>query len=345
MARRGNLAFLAVVAISAAPSFVVACSTFSETGSDAGPGSPDGAPGSDAATDAVVETAPPPSDVGADAPPKPRCDRNAAFVGALPVPGIPIPTANDYSAYVSPDELYILVSTDRDGSSYTHYYEAFRTDSTLPFVGMRKLMGFGGAGESDETPTFRPKSNTFVYCREQVSIPAAIFGVPMADGGASGTPLPITDLKSVGDRQCHVHYARHAPELWFSAFVPGAGWQIYRAREKAALDGFDPPVPVSELNNGVSDSWVPVVSDDGLTVYFGSNRADPAALGLHDLWMATRSDPNGTFGAPRLVSELSSAADEWPAFASADDCRLYFVTGASGKARIMVATRPAPTPK
>jgi hypothetical protein len=58
-----------------------------------------------------------------------------------------------------------------------------------------------------------------------------------------------------------------------------------------------------------------------------------------DLWMARRSDPQGTFAAPVPLGELNSSADDLDPGLSLDGREIFFTTQRDGDYRIYHALR------
>jgi Tol biopolymer transport system component len=139
-----------------------------------------------------------------------------------------------------------------------------------------------------------------------------------------------------------------------SPYLSSAGTQIYFGSGRAGgLGGND--LYVADLSSAVASNAVdlaavdsaaddgsPVLSRDGLTLYFASKRTDPAARGNDDIWIARRTTVSDPFGAPIAVSELNSAAADGPRWLSSDGCTLYFTSdraGGQGGYDLYVATR------
>lgn len=85
---------------------------------------------------------------------------------------------------------------------------------------------------------------------------------------------------------------------------------------------FEDVVPVEELNSPHSD-MNPVVSFDGLELFFGSRRPE-AGKGNYDIWVARRSTPSGAWGDPANVAEINTPIEEIPCWLSLDGLRLYY---------------------
>ena len=93
-------------------------------------------------------------------------------------------------------------------------------------------------------------------------------------------------------------------------------------------DTFGAPVAIDELNRASVADRSPVLSADGLRLYFASNR--PTGSGPDDIYMATRPRVGGRFDQPVPVSELNTSSRERPNWISPDDCTLYFASDRLG---------------
>jgi len=116
-------------------------------------------------------------------------------------------------------------------------------------------------------------------------------------------------------------------------------FEIYKTTRANKSSPFGEPMPVGKLNTP-ADEHSPVLSEDGLEIFFGSKRANPGS----DIFHATRSTPGAEFGDPTLLAELSgSVSDDFPSWASPDHCQLMFtsnrVDGGGGAYHLWMATR------
>jgi len=134
-----------------------------------------------------------------------------------------------------------------------------------------------------------------------------------------------------------------ATEMYFASDRPGStGFDIYRTTRSSPTGTFDTPAMLPELaSSGVDDA--PVVSADGLELFFASNRS-PMSGGRNDIYHATRASTADGFSAISEVSELSTnASEDFPTWLSPDRCTLMYtsdVAGGSGGYDIWIATRP-----
>ncbi len=99
---------------------------------------------------------------------------------------------------------------------------------------------------------------------------------------------------------------------------------------------FTAPALITELATA-DEEGDPVVSPDGLTIWFRTNRA--ATLGGFNIMTATRGTPTGTFGPATLVANLNTEGDDGPSWISPDGCRMYLSSNVAGTNDVYVATR------
>ena len=129
--------------------------------------------------------------------------------------------------------------------------------------------------------------------------------------------------------------------LFFSSDRPGGMGNADIYSSVLRSDGtFDWAVLVPELNTPFADER-PNVRKDGREIFFNSNR--PGSVGLHDLWVATRTSTQEPWDPPtNLGSVVNSTANEFRPSISFDGRTLYFHsnrTGSLGSVDIYVTSR------
>jgi hypothetical protein len=104
-----------------------------------------------------------------------------------------------------------------------------------------------------------------------------------------------------------------------------------------ALGPFGEPTAILEVNSPQNDDD-PTLTGDLLEIYFESTR--PPTAGGGDIWRATRSSVDEVFGAPAIVAELSSAAQDGTPEVTPDGLTLYLHSDrVGGQNDIYVSTR------
>jgi hypothetical protein len=119
--------------------------------------------------------------------------------------------------------------------------------------------------------------------------------------------------------------------LFYSRLLKPAGdHDIFVASRASANDTFDVNIPQDALVNINSPytEWRPVISGDGLRIYFSSSRPDGGAWGGADIWTSQRATIDQPFPPPTDVSELNTPADDDLAWLSVDGCVAFLLSNA-----------------
>ena len=127
--------------------------------------------------------------------------------------------------------------------------------------------------------------------------------------------------------------------LIFSSTRPGGagGTDLYMAIRSAPDQPFESLRNLAEVNTA-RDEWGGCLSADGLELFF--DRETSETTEAEDLFVATRDDPEGTFGPPVPLVELNTVTgNESMPWIAADHQRLYFNRGGVSGG-VLVATRP-----
>jgi len=166
-----------------------------------------------------------------------------------------------------------------------------------------------------------------------------------------GTPTNLgPTVNSVSNEQAP-DISTDGLELYFSEYQGApyrAGGQgqsdIWVTTRQIKDDPWDIPVNLGPVVNSSVRDEHPSISSDGLSLYFGSNRA--GGRGAEDLWVTTRETKDSPWGEPiNLGSTVNSTYPDWDPDISADGLSLYFADylsprpGGHGEWDIYVATR------
>jgi hypothetical protein len=288
------------------------------------------------ARDASAETSAEASaEIDADARP---CDLSKPFASVHQVAGMET-TDDEGNPSFSSDELTVYFFSNRQspGTPDHDAYVATRRTRDDAFGAAAPLSPVntqaderGGSISSDGLNLFFHSSRMNGYDLYVSTRPntAAIFSTPFGVGAGVNTTDLDQDPFISSDNQA-LYFARTP--------APGGNTAIYRA--SSTPTGFSNAVAVAELNTALATR--PVLSTDGLTILFASDRA--GGSGNLDIWVATRPSPTGAFGQITNMIELNASDFEFPDWLSLDGCRIYFTSrraGGSGNWDIWQATRP-----
>lgn len=273
---------------------------------------------SDAAQDGSVE---PSDDAPPDTPAAIRCDPAKPFGPPLPIIELNT-TAAESHATLTADELTVYFTSTRPGGpGNMDIYRARRPVRDAPWEPPELVEGINTSGH-ESRPAIRDDGLT-LYAETNAISPNAwsISAATRPDPAVSFGPLvrdEILNLPTAG---------AVAPSL-----LPDSTW-IYFARSgdlyRATWTGvrWGAVTLVEGVNSPESEDY-PLISPDHRTLYFSSRR--PGGAGDHDVWIAKRASATEAFGAPVPFLEINTAAGDFPAWVSNDDCELWFtrLTGA-----------------
>jgi Tol biopolymer transport system component len=140
--------------------------------------------------------------------------------------------------------------------------------------------------------------------------------------------------------------------LLFNSNRPGGygGADLWVARRATKADPWSEAVNLGPIVNSSAKEEAPSISDDGLSLYFSSNR--PGGYGGYsDLWVTTRTTKEDDWGPPvNLGSIVNSSASEHAPSISANGLSLFFAEhfngpfrpGGFGSSDLWVTTRTTP---
>lgn len=242
------------------------------------------------------------------------------FAGPAVVPGLEGIAAAD--ATLDEDETTIVFTLKADGEP--KLVRATRSNRNVPFgasVPFADVDDVPGAADID----FHYASTIFASNRKGTGFDLFVMTV----GG--GQALTNVNDEAADERHPHVAGAFGGSLLYFASNRTGE-FALY----STTLNAGGPPTRLSTLDT-TNDEDHPVVTRDGLRIYFASNRG--STQGKFDIWTAVRGSTVVSFGAPVSISELDGVDDDTPSFISRDGQRLYFTRVIAGTSRVYVATR------
>jgi len=143
-------------------------------------------------------------------------------------------------------------------------------------------------------------------------------------GATFGAPQLVANVTSAGVDE-HPYLSLGGQTLLFASAQPSEDRLLYAAAKTGA--GFDAPVLVPLSHVAGSDDTHPVLSNDGLRLYFRSARPGSYSGDTDgDIWMAERATATGSFETPVNLTTLNGSGVEFPVMLAADGCSLYFAS-------------------
>jgi hypothetical protein len=126
-------------------------------------------------------------------------------------------------------------------------------------------------------------------------------------------------------------------DLFFSSSRgSGSDNNLWHAQRAGILDGFETPEEVPGMNTSERDTS-PTLTADQRILFFCSDRDGGA--GNDDIWMATRDDITGPFGAPEPVPIINESTSELNVALSADGREVIFSSNRDGERRLYRSLR------
>ena len=116
--------------------------------------------------------------------------------------------------------------------------------------------------------------------------------------------------------------------LYFCSERPGGhgAYDLWVATRPTLNDPWEEPNNLGPVVNSASWDSAPVISPDGLSLYFSSNRS-----GNWDIWFTTRADKDADWEVPVSIGlPVNSPTPDSPSSISADGLSLYFDGGRAG---------------
>lgn len=277
-------------------------------------------------------------DAGSDAT-SARCDVAKAFGPPVPVAGVNT-NLNDAWGWLSADHLTIYFARDGGGTA-ANLYSAIRPQPSGPFTDVT-LLGGVNTTDYESRPSVTADSLTLFM---EVSIGGGAGDIHVATrtstAAAFSVHAPVAVINTASSTDWNPWISDDGLVMYFVSDRTGT-FDIFKTMRTSTSSPFSAPVVVGELNTTAND-YDPVLSKDGLEIFFGSTRDQSGTNVLNQIFHATRSTPSDGFGAPARIAELSNAtSDDFPNWVSPDRCQLMFTSnrgGGSGGYDIWIATR------
>ena len=156
--------------------------------------------------------------------------------------------------------------------------------------------------------------------------------------------IPVLNPADVEFPNC---FSYDGLEMYIISLRPGGQGDadLWVLRRASIDEDWGPPENLGPMVNSPKEDSFSSISDDGLTLYFASNRS--GAYGSFDIYMTTRVTKNHPWGpAVNLGPNINSSAADGEPWISPDGLELYFASyrsGGYGQADIYVARRATPS--
>ena len=282
------------------------------------------------------DAGPTPDDGGSDTSAPSACDVTKPFGAPVRVLDFDANT-HRASPRFSADELTIYFTTNSPTNS-SELTMASRASKSGPFAGETVLPQSTVDAEND--PTVGADGLTLWFHSLRNGSADLFLATRAAPSGPFGAAMVVPTANGATTIEATAYFRTSASELYFVSERTGSALlDVYVSKKSGSA--FSTPKLVPELSSA-GDELSPMVTEDGLTAIFGSDRA-AGGKGKEDIWIAHRASDAVPFSVPSPLTELNSASTEQPGWISADGCRIWFSSGrdtADARQQIFYAVRP-----
>lgn len=290
-----------------------ACADFgAEDGAKAVP--PDGG-----ADGSIAEAGPDvaPQDAGDGAPPR-ACDPNKDLSGPVPYGSLGSGVGNRDSAWIVPGGVFTTeIATDLSSEILYGAFAANERPGALAHVSLTEA---GGALRNTSWLTVAADGKTAYVIGTSQAGKIGIWRATLQPG----SPPSFGNAVLIVSKERVYTVSLRGNTLLYAEQETGRGYEL----RSATLDGAGNVVRDEKLPllNTVANEAAPVMTADGLRLYWGSDRPDDNASASWNVWTATRASLDETFSNPRRVVELDTPGFEIPTWISDDDCTMLLST-------------------
>ncbi|MCL2723493.1 MAG: hypothetical protein FWD69_03560 [Polyangiaceae bacterium] len=270
--------------------------------------------------------------LGADA--GTTCTASMPFVNVVEVGGVNTPD-NEFAPTLMSDEKTIVFA--RIADSFSSLYIATRASINADFETPQRIAELSGTWD-DVDPWLSASGNEILFVSDRSDSSDKIYRTQRNQGVFGAPTLLLPDW--LGDSH-RPSMTSDGSELFFSSTNASniGKTQIFHSLNSG--NGFPEPELVQELMPSDPNAYSndgPVLSRDGLTMYFASDRTS-----IMHIYRTERASPGNPFNnVPVLISTSSDTDNEIsdaPGWLSDDGCRLYFDRKQGGLLDIFVASK------
>jgi hypothetical protein len=122
-------------------------------------------------------------------------------------------------------------------------------------------------------------------------------------------------------------------ELFYQVYGDAGATALVHATRASTLDAFGAPVYLDVLNDLTANTWDAMLSADGVTLVFASDRT----TGRDAIYRATRASPTAPFGSPSLVLGVDAPFEQDKPYVQGTNAALWYMSYESGGGDIYVA--------
>jgi hypothetical protein len=249
------------------------------------------------------------------------CDPRAPFTVSTRISSLST-IASERGATLSSDELEIYFTTQFDfaagaAAGLSHIYRATRSSTTTGFGPPERVFPAFAVEEAD--PAMTRDGRTLYFSARGATISLGSYDIYSAGRRSKGGPFAggtlLEPVSSTAYEASPTIAADHT-EMILSHASPS--YELVRAARDPDSGVFGKTAPLADLTPSKAPVYAPVLSADGLTLYFAY-----APSVANQIWRAHRTSKDGPFGPGEAVAEVNIGTNQLPVWLSDDACHLY----------------------
>jgi hypothetical protein len=260
----------------------------------------------------------------------PRCNPTSPFGAPTLVQALST-SGEEYWMWLSPDEKTAYVSRSPIAADDPDIYVSVRPSREDPFPEAIKISTLDALNTDEAQSQFSLTSGeTALYLHRQPGggLPELQVAARASKTEAFAAPVSVFVGGAPATNLIQPFISRDGATLYFHNLTDH---RIYAATRATSVTSFATPIDALGPTS-VDSNLCPVVTSDGLRLYFASFRAaNVGGIGNSDVWTATRAGGD-IFGTVENAGTINSEADDTPTAVTDDGCILYFVSKRAGGA-------------
>jgi Tol biopolymer transport system component len=251
-------------------------------------------------------------------------------------------SADDSVPSLSADGLILVFASERPGGhGEADLWMTTRATTSEPWGEPENLGSPVNTPDTDWCLSLSPDGCTLYYASQRSGgVGGSDIWVSMraTTDDAWGEPVNLGPAINHSGHDGTPFISEDGLELYFSSLFRSGGYggdDIWVSTRETKEDEWGTPMNLGPVINSEDEELFPVLSADGLSLFFSSGLIGPGrpgGSGRSDIWVTRRKTRDDDWGEPvNLGAPVNSSEAEWSPTFSADGSTLYFSVGRFGK--------------
>jgi len=251
-------------------------------------------------------------------------------------------SADDSVPSLSADGLILVFASERPGGQgEADLWISMRATTSEPWGEPKNLGPPVNTSDTDWSLSLSPDGCTLYYASQRSGgVGGSDICVPprATTDDAWGEPVNLGPTINHSGHDGTPFISEDGLELYFTSLFRSGGYggdDIWVSTRETKEDEWGTPMNLGPVVNSGYEELFPILSADGLSLFFSSGLIGPArpgGSGRSDIWVTRRKTRDADWGEPvNLGPPINSSEAEWSPTFSADSSTLYFAAGRFGQ--------------